>query len=506
MIVMLLISSTTTNAQWVTAAIPEAAFTGYGLTAVDGRSTGNDILEYSSNIFEVSVWDDNNDIEPGIGFIVNGGAYAATFSFSKIAGILDPDVCFSIDGSGDVHALAVYYDGSNGEFVLEDWIWTGSSFMLNNVWASGTIAFGTAVNIDADDASNFIIIYDDGISNDISIFTGDISTSLNINNSGVPVPTVSPGYFPDVCLYGNASDRVTYTYIEPQISSNNEVMVYSDDFSVLASGSNSSAFLFSDVSPADNFKFPRIACPHPQSINATFDDWMVVVGDETNSTIHGYKYNNSSGFNSYIYNNGSTMAYQDITNIPNLYPAVTYLYKSGNPPMMFIGWTMDNSSGTFIATPDAKYPIGLPCDENGAVLTSDYWDIPQNIGSSFDLDFVSLAGRNSDERLSSTFHVVFQSDVATKSVGGFYSTTSLRVANESEGLDEQILKSNPEIPVIGNLYDLNGKFIHSFTGSYGEVIEKIYSVVKIQTKSIYLIKIDSIDGKYSYGNKIYTKY
>ncbi len=200
---ILLLCSSTVIAQFVGAGVFDIAYN----TTINGRATGNDILDYGGDTYEVTVWDDGNTTNPEIGWNVyggGGGPYSGRIPLGN-TNAYDPDVVLVIDGNGKIEAVVVYFSG--GTYYVESFIYnTGLNQFQSSTNAStggGLLTFGQSVNIDADYiTSDFIFVYDDGNSNALYAVTGNITSgSVALNNGGTPVGIGSQsgvGMFPDV--------------------------------------------------------------------------------------------------------------------------------------------------------------------------------------------------------------------------------------------------------------------------------------------------------------------
>ena len=85
-IILILSCKSETNAQIMWASNPAPPFL---MGATNGRATGNDILDYLGNTFEVSVWEDTWG-NAGLGYNVYGigGSYSGTIQPSQIRAAL----------------------------------------------------------------------------------------------------------------------------------------------------------------------------------------------------------------------------------------------------------------------------------------------------------------------------------------------------------------------------------------------------------------------------------
>ena len=476
-----------------------ASITEVGIgVSVAARATGNDIFDDGSNLFEVSVWDDGATA-PGFSYSVSG-TFSGVISFQNTS-IFDPDVALTIDQFGIVHALAVYYDITNSEWDLEVFDWGGTSFTSQGsplVLGTGvSYTPGSSINIDADDASNFAIVWNDGSNADLFAVVGDHSGStVNVYNLGTPVQNIgvsAKGYSPDVCIYdgGTIYDRVTYTYID----TNGDLFIDFDSFAALATGvSTPTNVFFTSSSTGIQFYNPRIACP-PSSVG-TREDWTVVVEENDNSSVYyitGYNDNNTLITGPTFYN----LSPIDLSPILNLHPAVTYTNQS--PPNVLVGWTMDNSSGyaTNLSTmqfpvANAIYPIVVSCDDFGSPLFSEYWEEPMTVGNGDLLDNLSLSGRYGNDLLYSTFFFsngTTINDIFTKIVNTISSSGGLKIHQES-----LIQNSLSDVNLKIKLWDITGKLLIFQIGDKAQILTILENISSNNSNSLYIIEIEDSDN------------
>lgn len=426
-----------------------------GTTGVNSRQTGNDFLLNGSDRIEVSVWDAGNGSSE-FGYRINGGSQTI-LSLSSSSGF-DPDVCLIKDSNGDVHAIVVYYDVTGSDYLLDVFDLSGTTFTMqtgcpHNIFAN--VSFGTSINIDSDDSYNFMVIWDEVSSNRLKAIAGDHTNStINFTNSPIPVGSNSNlGTFPDLCLYGNGSNRVTYTYIY-----NGDLYVDTDDIPTIAGGSTSASNVLVDNTPTYNgYEWPRIACP--PSNQGTMDDWTVVFMDTDGSAwylISGHT-NNGGVLQSNDYNDGSAFCPTPIDNYTNFMPVVSY--DNHSPSGIYVGWMHDNTGGSGLSKV-ATLPIVLQCDDNGATLNNvDYLEV-SNSPSTGDFDVgLSLSGRNGNDWLFITLVKDVPGDIYTKSINGISSATSLRMPTNSSVEEHNKLDLSNALQI--NVYNLMGEAVYS---------------------------------------------
>ncbi|HEX5001247.1 MAG TPA: T9SS type A sorting domain-containing protein [Bacteroidia bacterium] len=415
---------TVTHGQMVPASIVQTS------TSVTGtpRQTGNDYLDDGTNKIEFSVWDLTNGASR-FAWNVNG-----TSSGGYLGGgnAVDPDVALIEDSNGAIFVLVFYYDASNYSFKLEVRNWTGSTWS-SYTGSPFTISFDyytTGLNIDADDDGHFVIVWDDHY-NQVQGMAGYFDSMSTLQFSILNITTIaSNGSFPDVCLYGNGSDRITYTYL-----SNGHLYVDSDDFSTLLSGSNSSVSQLLNVSPSTvpggsgTFYDPRIACPNANT--GSSDEWTVVVLETDNTSkwdIQSYNYYNGSSNGPTVVNDG-TNTYNgniNLTSYENYTPVVSYDNQS--PYGINIGWIY-YADGMGPGSAVAHFPIVVTCDATATpvwIQYVDYLEVPYGITTSDDDDALSLSGRNGNDLLFMTYSEVAANKVCWKSQSPINGATNLR--------------------------------------------------------------------------------
>ncbi len=476
-----------------------ASITEVGIgVSVAARATGNDIFDDGSNLFEVSVWDDGATA-PGFSYNVSG-TFSGVIAFQNTS-IFDPDVSLTIDQFGVVHALAGYYDINNSEWDLEVFDWGGTSFTSQGsplVLGTGvSYTPGSSINIDADDGSNFVIVWNDGSNADLFAVVGDHTAStVNVFNLGTPVQNIgvsTKGYSPDVCIYdgGTIYDRVTYTYID----TNGDLFIDFDSFAALATGiSTPTNVLFSSPSTGNQFYNPRIACP-PSSIG-TREDWTVVVEENDNSILYkiiGYNDNNTTVTGPTSYN----LFPINLSPVLNLHPAVTYTNQT--PPNVLVGWTMDNSSGFVTGlsglqppVANATYPIVVSCDDFGIPIFNEYWEEPVTVVNGDLLDNLSLSGRYGNDLLYSTFFFsngTTINDIYTKTVNTISSSGGLKIHQESV-----IQNSLSDVNLKIKLWDITGKLLISQRGDKAQISNILESISSNNSNSLYIIEIEDSEN------------
>jgi len=415
---------TVTNGQMVPAAIVQTSSSVTGTP----RQTGNDCLDDGTNQIEFSVWDLTNGASR-FAWNVNGSSSSGYLGGGNA---VDPDVALLEDSNGSIFVLVFYYDASDYRFKLEVRNWTGSTWnsYTGSPFTISIDYYTTGLNIDADDDGHFVIVWDDH-NNEVRGMAGYFNSMSTLQFSTANITTVaSNGSFPDVCLYGNGSDRITYSYL-----SNGHLYVDSDDFTTLINGSNMSVSLLLNVTPpyvtGGSFYDPRIACPNANT--GSSDEWTVVVLETDNAyywDIESYNYYNGSS-NGPTVVNSSMSTYSngamDLTGYENYSPVVSYDNKS--PYGINIGWIYYETSSTGYGSAAAHFPIVVTCDATATpvwIYQVDYLEVPYGITTSDDDDALSLSGRNGNDLLFMTYSEVSGNKVCWKSQSPINGATNLR--------------------------------------------------------------------------------
>jgi hypothetical protein len=347
---------------------------------------GNDILDDGTDTYRVHCYTDASVLpHPGITWDVHYSSSnylgSAQYSLSSLTSPINAyfsDVCLVKDPNGAIHAVTAWYvttAGGNG-WEIEDFQWTGTGFTSNGLTYLGGGTAGTAVNIDADDNGNFIVVFDDYLSN-IYAITGNFSAStISVPYAGTPLQLTNPGLYPDVCLYHNSVETLHVTYVDP---STKHLLIDDYDYPTLAGGLVSSTGQPLDANPLySGYTYPRIACP---TSSGAYTDWTVVAQEEDRTPIYDHQYivgfNNTTGSTPIIYNDGSLITTSTI-NVSNFYPVVTYDTHS----YVWVGWNMDNRSATVSGAARAQYPIVVECDKysmptyNSPQTSTSYYEVP----------------------------------------------------------------------------------------------------------------------------------
>lgn len=225
--------------------------------------TGNDVKVIDEEVMRVNVWDGSYC---GLGWNYFDGTTTHT-GFLVIEDGADPDVSLIHNGA-DWFALVARSSASNQGIYLDVYKWINGpdnfqalSGNTNIQLSSNNAAYVNNVNVDADKAGNFVVIWDDANTGNIEMIGGITATNSNpalSTNGAKTIPNTAGHYLPDVCLYTNYNNTilVNYSYLSGDFTT---IFVGTDLFSDLvgtSSLSNSSPF---SQQHNDNLDHPRIA-------------------------------------------------------------------------------------------------------------------------------------------------------------------------------------------------------------------------------------------------------
>lgn len=474
------------------------------VTPTGCRKTGNDILDRSSVTYRVFTWD-NGGTNAKLGWRVTSGGttYAGTANLGQTSNVTELDVCLVVGGS-DVFAIVAYFvDGGTDDYYWDYFKWnsTSTSFVSqasNQIYSSPS-SINTTLNIDGAENGDFAIVWDDA-TNGIEGITGQIVSSvpnLNGNKTGL-----QSGTFPDISIfYDGTSSHLYVGYID----ANAKLTVDYYDF-----GWGSYGNQLND-SPTYTYRMPRIASPNRN--NGIQDDWTIVT-EENNGSVYRILGKTSQGGSVgslVIYN---TFFYSGVGNYPNLNPAVTY--DSQSTESIWVGWTMNNSSGGLSgnppqATQTAIYPVGVELNSSGAVQNSKYWDVPTTICQNCTYDYLSLSGRHaangsSSEKVFITFYNSNYPYIITKEINPG-TATSFKISDDGSvlfaGDPLQETGNNPSAQNLHyTLYDLSGKLYVSENGSAYSLVNHLRDLKQSVPESVWLLKVISEDGKINFSQKV----
>jgi hypothetical protein len=399
----------------------------------------NDILDDASRNCRVTAFSDATGSGSGImwecfvGAPISGNCPLNYYSIYSKATVNYIDVSLVKDiNTGDIHALTVYSVNSvlGNQWILEDFIWTGTAFVSNPSIPQWSIAygnFGTTIHIDANTSGEFIVVYDDA-SNNVYHITGILAGGINLfgaitdsQNSTNPDVTISHD------LSGNSYIYMTFI--------NTGILTIQEDYFSVAIG-------FPILNPNSIFNSgiivnrPRISSPNIYGGALEYE----VVFECTNIArtyyeIRGY---NSAAAIGYKYNIGTFVPGGNTTSVPNHHPVVSYDQNN----FINVGWVLDNSSGAISGAYKSHYPIILPCDNLGNPIISTYWEMPtagSNFGNSYNLPFIALSSRHSlinDQSYISTYSFT-RSEFLTKWTS-INSSSSLKIASAKNSVESNL--------------------------------------------------------------------
>ncbi|GDX48926.1 hypothetical protein LBMAG25_17440 [Bacteroidota bacterium] len=313
-----------------------------------GGNTGNDIKIFDTEIMRVNVWDGSYC---GLGWNYFDGTTTHT-GFLVIDDSGDPDVSLVHNGT-TWFALVSKVSTIDGGIYLDVYelqnIPVGFVPLAGNIdilLSSSAGAYNNNVNIDADVAGNFAVIWDDLNSGDIEMFGGTTATNniptLSANGMKT-IPNTFEFIQPDVSLYTNYNNDilVNYSYLDPSTST---LYVGTDLFTDLTGSSNlSNSSPFSEVY-SGTIDHPRVASAPTDAL--TNDNlWTVVATHIDNGRIDivGHTLWASTVYD-YVYTDGSMSA--NLCDIGsdwyNRFPVVTYCNATRG---LVVGWasTYDQS-------------------------------------------------------------------------------------------------------------------------------------------------------------------
>jgi hypothetical protein len=492
--------SLVSNAQFTDASLVEY---NVGLTPILSNNTGNDILDFGGNTYEVSVWDDNNINNAGLSWKV--GTWTGFIFFNSSYEVRDPDVSLVKNNAGNVYAVTAYFANNTNEYICEIFTWSNAAHQFNYVSSNVMIpgVFGTTVNLDANDAGDFAIVFDDPAEN-VFIVTGSTigSTVPQLNLSGTPM-AIGSGRQPDVCMYRNSAGfkQVDVAYI----NSANVIAVDFLAFADISVGNINITPAYRSPAADLTYQFPRISCPG--SFYGDPTDWTVVAEDTDGSStwyIKSFNYNSCCPpyLNIYIYNDGSTQNSPfNLTDYPNTKPVVSYDHVYDN---IWISWTLDNSLGLLSApgAPPGKYPVAVVADKLCRMRSAqDFLIVPTYLPYFESFNNVSISGRKSTKSLL-TWHHAPDNDIYSKTVTNYTYPTNFRI-NETSNiyawLDYVSQLESDSSPILTlHLYDTAGRLTQNYSGSPSE----IHSLLNENKNQFLIARIFSENGMYNFTGKV----
>ena len=115
------------------------------------------------------------------------------------------------------------------------------------------------------------------------------------------------------------------------------------------------------------------------------------------------------------------------------------------------------------------------------------------------MDYLALAGKYANNSIHCTYINQNDQDSYSKTVGGISTASSLRNANLTS-IPDPISK---QVVLNIKVYDVTGRNLYNYTGTQSEFNSYIDQSLKNQTKSIYLVRVNSLDDSYHNNYKIY---
>lgn len=495
-------------AQFTNPTLPDQS---YSAGTVAGRNTGCDILEYSGDVYRVSVWEPTGTTQ-SFGWVVNLGAtqYVGTLPFTATGAIGDPDVCLLIKPiTNTIFAAVVYYDITNAEWDLEFYEWDLPSTQFiptTSFFQLATGPFGTSINIDGNDHpdSEFAIVWDD-VNGDIHTTVGDMGSLVLYNDL-----TLIDGIQPDVSLFYDGNNDIAHlTYINP----NGRLVVLDYDFPTLASGSTGTPFTALLEWPTQTggvYSYPRIASPIGSS--GTTSEWTVVVEEldtsPFNSLIVGY---NNGVPAPIFYNDGTAPSPANLTAVHNYYVSVCYDSNYPNFNGIWVGWQFDDTGANYSYTNQiqkSEYSVVLQCDVTAIPTGSlDYLQVPFSITTvANDLSgFLSLAGRFVTDELFLTYQNVIINgssvdDINYKIITGASGISALRGVLNNDG-NISFDQLNDEAQIEMKILGMEGRLLFKKQVSKQDVKNNLAEFSRCFSSSMYLVSLRSIEMDSSYCYK-----
>jgi hypothetical protein len=482
----------------------------YSLSPIMSENTGNDVLDYGGQTYEVMVCDDPNGNNALFGWRVGSNIGYIPIGPGVVK---DPDVCLVKNGSNLIYAIVAFYDSNVGQFMYQVYFWMNSQQIFNQ-FAPVTISSGNyhrAINIDSDDQGNFAIVWDEpgnNISMVIGSSTGAQPPQLNLSGAVIPL---QPGSEPDVACFRQQATGFRQVDVAYKNTSG-YIIVDFYKYNDLIGGNFVPTEGFRSPLADLVYRYPRIACP----LTATGqpEDFTVVVEDSDGSSTWYIKAFNSNKcctptFVTTLYNDGSTgYSPYNLTLVPNTRPVVTYDNVDNT---IWVAWNIDNSWGLLTApgAPFGRYPVALAGDKRGEVtLGANYLLIPYGIGFNASLLNVSMSGAKSS-KVMFTYNDMDVMEMFSKSSNHLSSIYSLRSGNVSgiQAWINQVLigeKYASESDVQIQIMDISGKLIYKGGSTIGDLMDKIQTIKSTLNPGIYLVDLNTNASSVSYQGKLIT--
>jgi hypothetical protein len=475
----------------------------------------NDIIDIGSDSYGITTYSVPSSVSAsGIAWnaTVSSVTYTNSTPFSIYTDVNDiyfPDVCLIYDASNnELHAVAAYYvyfSTSTYAFQVEDFLWNGTAFISNGVTTlesgSGSNQ-GHSVNIDSDDDGNFVIVYDNG-DYEVKAAAGSVNGGFNIII--YPYVWAPDSKMPDVCIGNNNGNR----YVCVSRIDVNSGDLFVDDADL---GSFQAAGVYTSTTYLNPtfglLYFPRIAAPNYTTLG---NDFTVVVeeDDHLNFVIYGINVVSTSP-SVYVYNDGSiiTGTGTNLTSIENLLPVVAY----NADQKVWVGWNVNNLSGNISGGSNsaiaANFSVALFCDEYADPISTEYWVVPDNLSNGDEYMYLALSSRHSasttDLYLSYNNYSPYNELLTKRVTPGIGSLREKKPISESNtSINNFLLSIDQEQELFISIYDVNGRLILSDNANAIKVKEIIDDKSKLNSQSIYLVKLATLDNQAVFSGKLF---
>jgi len=490
------------KAQFIDAVVPDTAV---GLNPIFANNTGNDILSFGGSFYAVNVWDDNNGVNAGMSWKV--GIWDGFINIGGGQDAVDPDVVLVKNTGGVVFAIVAYYSPNTNEFKCEVFQYSvaGHVFFNINTMVLANGMYNTAINIDANDIGDFVIVWDEpGFS--VNCVTGTTNPTPALSAGG-QVLTLDAGKTPDVSIFRNPTsgdNQADVVYIT-SLGKINVDFYRIDDLQnsvVLATPS------FRSPNADLQYRYPRIATPN--SLYGTNNDFTVVTEDTDGASSWYIKVFNSNGCcvpmtHLMIYNDGTTMNSPfNTSDQPNTRPVVCYEKGYTN---IWVVWNLDNLTGALPApgAAFAKSPVVLIGSKQGQLnVPQNYRYVPLSVVTGSNYNHVSLAGRNTTKNLL-TYYKANDNSIYSKAVNQLPMPSQLK-STGSTSLNNWLDQATMDDGDNGTVYtldivDLSGKIVRSFSSTADALKETVKAFKENAVTGIYLVTVRSKSGLVTYNGK-----
>ncbi len=476
--------------------------------------TGNDVKVVDEEVMRVNVWDGSYC---GLGWDYFDGTTTHT-GLLMIEDCGDPDVALIHNGT-DWYALVARTSAADQGVYLDIYQWQtipGAFVPLSGntdiLLSSNTYAYLNNVNIDADMAGNFAVIWDDANTGNIEMIGGTTATNSNpaLSTSGVKtIPNTDGHYLPDVCLYTNYNNTilVNYSYLSGDFTT---IYVGTDLFSDLTGAANlSNATPFSQQHN-DNLDHPRIASSSKVVGTPTnqYNVWTVVAArpyQDRNDIIGHTMWDNAVV--DLVYTDGSMSA--NLCDIGyetyNRFPVVTYCNA---PRGYMVGWSCGfDQSHEFnpygIVALRCKYDGTYnPITDNNITYHGFLVVNSGNTNNTYEY-MLSLAGRDNDHYTHNvlyTFYFDNTNDILYKEVDWLAPTLRLE---EASALSVFPNPFHSNLSITGNaddvyaieITDINGKQIFAQRNTLALLNKAMNEFASQCNSGVYITMIKDLQGK-----------